>query len=679
MLKALSKLERTRNIVILLFVGLMALSLVLFFRPNGGNTPLEPAKSVEVLAKVNGDEITVGEFSTQKQNLLQQYSQFGGNISRLGFSDQRILEGLIMRKVITQEATRLGLAASEAEIKDKIARLFSDASGKFLLTDSSGKFDMQKYQERVGDVAAFERGIAEDIAREKLEAYVAASVRVSEDEVKMDYQKKNTTFDLTYVVVSAEKIAAKIQPSEDDLKAYYDKHKVDFNITVPQKNIRYIFVSQEKSGAKLQISDKDLRDEYDKLEPEHKQAGVKVQQIVLKVASEKLDATVKQKADELVAKARGNTGNVAEDAFAEIAKGNSEDPATAKDGGRVAGIVKKNLNKSDDPYQKVLDLEPGSVTDPIKYKNNYYILRRGDAVPKSFEDARQELLVSLRNRRGYTAAQKVAQHAEDRLKATKDPQKVAQEIAAEANMSPAEMVRETGFVKPGDDVREIGNSQQFEAAIAPLNNPNDVGERTGIKNGFAIPMLVEKRDPRIPDFAEVKDKVTTAVKNERAKEQLEAKANELIAGAKTPGDLKAAAEKLGLEAKAEANYKLSTPLGEAGSSVLLDDAIYALKNGEISKTPTKLNDNFFVFGVTKRTDADLAEFAKQRDSLIESATSERKNQVFGDYIATLQQQMKADGRIKIYDDVLLRLTEEEAPDATTPALPTRRRSLPITR
>src|SRR5260370_40637004 len=123
-----------------------------------------------------------------------------------------------------------------------------------------------------------------------------------------------------------------------------------------------------------------------------------------------------------------------------------------------------------------MDMPPGEVTDAIKYKNAYYILRRGEAVPKTFEDAKPELLVSLRNRRGYTVAQKIAQRAQDRLKANKDPQKVAQEFAAEANMTPADMVRETPFVKPGDDVPNIGSSQQFEEARAALNNPNDYVE-----------------------------------------------------------------------------------------------------------------------------------------------------------------------------------------------------------
>jgi len=665
MLKQLSRFERTSKVLILGFVGLMAVSLVLFFRPNSGSSSLEPTKSTTVLATVGGAEITVGDFATQKRNIQTQFSRFGGQVSliQMGYTDERILDGLISRKVIVQEAARLGLGASETEVKERITKTFSDPTGKFLLTDASGKLDMSKYQERVGDVSVFERGVAEDIAREKLEAFVAASVRISEDEVQQDYKRKNTNFDLTYVIVSSDKLAEKIQPTDDELKAYYEQHKTDYNILVPQKKIKYLFIDQDKSGQKLQISDKELHDEYDGLKPEFKQAGVKVQQIVLKVARPDLDATVKAKADNLVAKARGTQETTTEDAFAELAKGNSEDPATAKNGGRVNGVVKKNPNKSDDPYQQVLELQPGDVTDAIKYKNAYYILRRGESVPKTFEDAKTELLVSLRNRRGYAVAQKIAQRAQDRLKETKDPLKVAQEFAAEANMAAADMVRETPFVKPGDDVPNIGSSQQFEEAIAPLNNPNDVGERTGIKNGFAVPMLVEKKGPRIPEFDEVKDRVAQALKQERAKSELEEKAKELIAGAKSPGDLKAGAARLGLEAKAEANYKLATPLGEAGSSVLLDDPLYAAKTGEVLKTPIFLNQNYLVIGVNNRTEADLAEFAKQRDSLMQTALTERKNQVFEDYLATVQRTMESNGRIKIYKDVLAEMIDSEEPEA----------------
>ena len=669
MLKQLSKFERTSKVLILGFVALMAVSLVLFFRPGGSSSRVEPTKSSQVLAVVAGEEITVGEFATHKLNLQARYSQFGPqfNLARMGYTDSRILDELVMARVIAQEAERLGLGASQTEVRERIANMFRDPAGKFLLVDASGKFDMSKYQERVGDIPTFERGMAQDIAREKLEAFITAGVTVSEDEVKEDYKKKNTSLDLTYVAVSASKLAEKITPTDEEMKAYYDKHKGEFYIGEPQKKIRYIFIDQDKSGQKVQVSDKELQDEFDNLQPQYKQAGVKVQQIFLKVAREDLDATQKKKADDLVTKARGQSGTVTEEAFAELAKGNSEDAATAKNGGHVEGLVKKNANKPDDPYQKALDMQPGEVSDPIKYKNGYYILRRGDGVPKTFDMAKPELLVSLRNRRGYTIAQKLAQKAEERLKQTKDPQKVAQELAAEANMNPADMVRETPFVKAGDDVPNIGNSQQFEEAIAPLTNANDVGERTGIKGGFAVPMLVDKRDPRIPEFDEVKDKVGKAVKDEKAKAQLEQTAKDIIANAKTPADLKAAAQKYGLEAKAEANYKIGTPLADLGSSALLDDPLYKSGNtGTVLSSPIFLNENYIVAGVTKRTDADMAEFTKQRDSLIETALKDRRDQVFEDYLSSVKLDMQRDGKIKIYKDALDELQEEE-PDIDIPA------------
>src|SRR5215510_2617570 len=155
-------------------------------------------------------------------------------------------------------------------------------------------------------------------------------------------------------------------------------------------------------------------------------------------------------------------GGIADEAaFSEAAKGNSEDPTTAPNGGFLDKPFKKDPNKVNDLYDRLADMQPGQMSDiPIRYHGNFYILRRGDTVTKTFAEAKPELLVSLRNRRGYGAAFQVAQKAKTRLQETKDLQKVAQELAGEANMSPAEMVRETPFIKPGDDVPDIGSNQQ---------------------------------------------------------------------------------------------------------------------------------------------------------------------------------------------------------------------------
>lgn len=664
MLKLLSRLERTRGIIIVGFAVLMAVSLIVFYAPGRNSNNVEPSKNTEVVARVGWEEITVAEVARLKENYLQ---MFGGQvtIAQLG-GYKRFVDGLIRNRVVAQEAARLGLSASDAEVREKLFKQFSDASGQFV--------GMQRYKEsvtaRYGDVEAFERTVRDEIAQEKLRAFVTAAVKVSDEEVQEDYKRTHSTFDITYAVISADKLAEKIQPSDEELKNYYEQHKADFNIPVPQKKIRYIYIDQAKAGDRLQISDKDLREEFDKLTPENRQAGVKVQQIFLKVARKNLDAQVEQKAKDLIQKIYAASADTREKVFTDLARGNSEDPATAKNGGYLPRPVKKNPNKVDALYDRTVDMQPGDVSDiPIRYAGNWYILRRGESVPKTFEEAKPELLASLRNRKGYAVAAKLAERAQNRLKETKDPQKVAQELAAEANMTPGEMVKETPFIKPDDDVPGIGSSQQFEAVIAPLSNPNDVGERTGVKGGFAIPMLVEKKEPRIPNFEEVKTKIAQAVKQQRAKEQLEQKAKEIAASAGSAAELKAAAEKAGFEVATETGYKLGSTLGKAGTSPALDEAVYALKTGEVTKSPLKVGDTWVVLVVANRHEADLAEFAKQRDQSTQTMLSARQNQLYEDYISAVQQRLKQDGKIKLYPEVLASLEESEPEIAPRPQRP----------
>jgi peptidyl-prolyl cis-trans isomerase D len=667
MLKQLSRLERSRKLVIVGFAVLMAVSLVVFFTPNRGSNSVEPTKSEEVLAKVNGDSVTVGEFAMSKEGVQQRFSQFGGQVTlaQMGFTDKRILDGLVQQRIVAQEAERLGLAASNGEVADEIRQQFADPAGKV---------DIARYKEvvdsRYGGIERFEGAERNRISGEKLRAFVTAGVSVSEDQVREEYKRKETFFDVTYAIISPEKLAEKIAPSDADLRSYYDQNKAKYNITVPQKKIRYLYVDMAKVGEKLPLSDKDLRAEFDKMAPANKVAGVKVQQIVLKVARKDLDSQVEQKTKDLLVKARGTSGESTEQAFAELARGNSEDAATARNGGFLPRPVKKNANKPDALYERAVDMQPGQVTDvPIRYGGAFYILRRGEEVQKTFDEARLELLASLRNRRSYAAAAKLAERAQARFKETKDAQKVAQELAAEANMSPADMVRETPYIKPGDDVPNIGSSQQFEEGIAPLNNVNDVGDRTSIKGGFAIPMLVEKKEPRIPDFEEVKDKVAKAVRAERAEGQLDQKARELASAAGSPADLKAAAEKMGFDAATEADYKLEAPLGKAGTSPELDEAIYALKNGEVMKTPVKVGANWVIVGVTSHVPADLIKFAQQRDQLMRAALSEHQNQVFEDYVTAVRARLEREGKIRIYDDVLAKLQEAEPIAIPRPGMP----------
>jgi peptidyl-prolyl cis-trans isomerase D len=651
MLKFFNRLERTRNFVLLVFSVLMVASLVFFYSPTSNNVQANLATSNEVAAKVSGEKITVGELFRQKER----YSQFSRGQS---FPASMMLNSLISSRITRVEAARLGLTATDAEVAAEIRQQFQPADGK--------PFDQKRYEENMseqfGSVAAFEESVRDDLSARKLEAFLTGGVTVSEDEVLKDFQRKNTKFDLSFVTVNTADLAKAIQPTDQELRDYFEKNKAAYYISVPQKKIQYVFVNTAKIGEKLQISDADLRAEYDKLPEDKKKAGVQGQEIVLRVPKPEFDSQVLEKATELVQELKKNGPTVTEEAFAQMAKGHSENPTTATRGGALPGIVKENLSNPTDPYQRLLKMKPGEITEPISYQNRYFILRRGEDVPKPFEDAKKELEVSLRNRRAYGVAAELAQKIAESLKQTHDAQKTAAEFASQANMPATEMVRETGYVKPGDNIPNIGTSPDFEAGVATLENKSDVGEKIPIQNGFAIPMLVDRKEPRDAEFDEVKSQIVEVVKLEKAKQQVEEIAKQIAAGAGSATALMAAAQAHSLTAEDQKSFVLGSPLGKgpsASTNEALENAIFALKDGEVTKTPINVGDNWYIVGVNHREDANMEDFSKQRDQLIEQMLTQKRGAIFSDYLAATRQRLEKEGNITIYPDAVAKLDEPE--------------------
>ncbi|MCU1290161.1 MAG: Peptidylprolyl isomerase [Acidobacteria bacterium] len=647
MLKFFSRLEKTRNFIILIFALLLIFSMIfigatLFDQPTQTNVSLF---STEAVADVGDESITAGELARQKESM----TQFGGQTLPAKF----MLDGMIRNRITRIEAERLGLRATDAEVAAEIReQLKSDTT----------PFDQKRYEQSVtdqfGSVAAYEQAVRDQLSAKKLEAFITSSVTVSEEELLNDFKRKSTRFDLSYVPVNTADLAQTIKPTDEELQNYFNQNKQNYFINVPQKKIRYVFLNTAKIGEKLPISDEDLRAEYDKLPAERKKAGVNGQEIVLRVSKPEFEAQVMEKAAQIVQDARKNGGKISEEAFADLARGQSENPASARNGGKLPGLVKENPSKPDDPYQQLLTMQPGEITDPVVYQSRVFILRRGEDAPKSFEDAKKELEVSLRNRRAYGIAAELAQKASESLRQSKDVQKTAAEFAAQANMTPTEMIRETGYIKPGDTVENIGISPQFEEGIAKLENVNDAGERIPVQNGFAIPLLVDKKEPRDAAFEEVKDQIAESVKLEKARTQVEEIAKQIAAEAGSASALSAAATAKGLKVQEQKGFILGTPIGQgpsASTSDALEDAIYAMKDGEVTKTPLKVGDNWYIVGVNKREETNMDTFASQHDQLMQTMLQEKRGTVFSDYLASIRHKMEADGDIKVYSEVLKKI------------------------
>src|SRR6187549_935280 len=98
MLKQLGRLERTRNIVILGFAILMAVSLIVFYAPGRTAHNIDPSRNTEVVAKVGSDHITVADIARIRDDYAR---MFGGARALAQFGPKRFLEGLINKHVVS--------------------------------------------------------------------------------------------------------------------------------------------------------------------------------------------------------------------------------------------------------------------------------------------------------------------------------------------------------------------------------------------------------------------------------------------------------------------------------------------------------------------------------------------------------------------------------------------------
>jgi peptidyl-prolyl cis-trans isomerase D len=658
MLRFLNQRKRSQKLIWIIVSVIVVFGMVAFYstpsrRLEGRlGTVSGSVNESDLIAKVDRKEITAQDYMSSLDAMLQAYqgilSRRGGEkvdyntLKGMGL-DKTLLDGLIRRKIVEMEVSRLGLEPTKEELQARIREQFSP-DGKWI-----GFEKYKKYIERAGQtVEEFEESLRDVIAEEKLRSFVTGSIQVSQQEVQDLFNRENTNLNLVYAVVEPEKMKEKVTVIDQDLRTFFDSRKAEFRIDKKQRQVDYLFVSQDAVGKTLQITDDELRKDYT---PEKYLAGIRVSQIALKVLTPKDDPTVKAKADELVSRARGTAGPQPED-FATLARGNSQDIAT-KDKGGDLGLLAKESIKPGSYLQRALQMQPNEVSDPIKDGNNYYILKVTERKNKTFEEAREALLASSRNRLSYKRTSEIADEAAKKFSETKDIKAVAADVAQKTGLKPEEVVRKTPFFAEGDDVPEIGSNPAFEEATGGLKNAGDIGVKVGIRGGFAIPQLVSTREPHDAEFDEVKTKVETRYKQEKAKELAAEQSRSILANSGGTADgLKAAIEKAGLTAKTKESFKEGVSLEDFPGNQQLVPTALGVKEGEVVKEPVSSNDSYLVFGVTKRTDPDMTKYNEQSKNIEARLLEERRQMTYESYVDNIKKKLKDEGKLVVYKETI---------------------------
>src|SRR5438874_5312863 len=106
-------------------LGLVVLAFVIFYIPDFLRGTGADAAAGDTVAKVAGQEISAGEFRRVYQAQLQAYrSAYGGQMSdqllkQLGV-EQQILQQMVDERAALAEAARLGITASDEEVRRRI-------------------------------------------------------------------------------------------------------------------------------------------------------------------------------------------------------------------------------------------------------------------------------------------------------------------------------------------------------------------------------------------------------------------------------------------------------------------------------------------------------------------------------------------------------------------------------
>jgi peptidyl-prolyl cis-trans isomerase D len=619
-----------------------------FFGSNG------PARGV--VAKVAGTDITSQEVQRQARQMVQQQFPRGGAQASmlLPYFASQAAQQLIQRQALIAEAEHLGLRATDEDVRDELqhgryAQVFFP-DGNFI---GQAQYE-QLLQQHDLTVPMFESDVKDEILIDKLRSLIAGSAMVSDAEIRQKFEKDNTKIKFDYAVLRKDDILKSLHPSDLELKAFYDRNKATYNNSIPEKRmIKYVLIDTAKLQEQQQVSQQDLQKYYDQHRDEFRvpeQANVR--QILIKTPLPGPDGKVDQKGiDDARKKAEDVLKQLKAGAkFEDLAKKYSEDPS-AKSGGSV-GWIKRGGFPVPDVDKAAFSLPKGGTSDVINAGYAFVILRVDDK-----QDAHLKTVAEVKDQAEPVIKQQKAQQAADAEASALLSQARTGGLDKAAGAKGMQAVT-TDFISRTDSLPGIGASPQFTEAVfsaAEKSPPDEVQ----LAQGYAIYQLEAIKPPATPTFEEIRSRVETEFKNERAGTLLTQKTQELSDRAKADHDLKKAAKELGATMKTSDFVKPDGQVPDIGSMAGPASAAFTLKPGDISGPIDSGNTGAVLSILDKQAPPD-SEFASKKDQIRDTLVQNEQSELFGLFMANLRDQMEKSGKIKINEQEMKSLTKQQA-------------------
>jgi peptidyl-prolyl cis-trans isomerase D len=613
--------KRKRSWIITFLLGLIIVVFIAFY---GGNQFGDPA--LQDVASVNGEIITQREFLLSYQRALEKYRElFKGSLTpELEKSlnlRASLLEELIQKRLVLQEARHLGLAVNDDDLMTAIAQVPD--------FQVNGRFNKERYLQLLRanrmSPGQFEAEQREQLTIQRLYSMLMEGVHVTEDEVRDRYRFEQEKINLNFIRLPITDFLAEAKPTEAEIKNFYDRSKD--SLKEPLKvQVEYLSYPFDRFSPSAPIGDKEIEEYYqaNRETKFHKAKEVKARYILVRSGADaKQKSDAQTRANRIVTEARAGKD------FAQLAKQESADSTAAK-GGDLGWLTREQLPS---PLDKaVFSLRKGEISDAIETPAGFHIVKADDireAKTQSLQDATAEISRTLKSEKGKREAAKVADR--DREKALSDDDFA--KLARDSNVS----VKVTRPFTSGEMLPEIGQAPEFYKTALSLS-PKAISPVIEGTNAYYVLKIKERTEAAVPSLDTVRPKIEKNLTESKANNMALEKAKSLLEQLKKEKDIAKVAQQNGLKVEETGwflrNAAQLPKIGELGEAKAGGIALSAQKPFPDKAYAQK--DAAYILAFKASQGADMEQFDKEKEQLRNQALGESRQQVMQRFVENLK-------------------------------------------
>ena len=592
--------------------------------------PETPGALTDVLAQVGDQEITVGEFQALYRRQLQSYQvQSGGGITseilRSMGVDRQLLQQVIDEYAAVQEAARLGVTVTDAEVRETIVSLPAfQQDGEFI--GEAAYLQMLRMQQPPMTPAEFEENVRRSLMLQRLQAALTDWITVSDEDVEREHVRRNERVRLSAISFRADDHREGLEATDDDVAALFEQNANDY--LVPEKRrLRFVLIDVPALKASFTPSDAEVQAYYDNnLDGYTEEVSLRVSHILLRTQDQDV-AEVQARAESIAAEARGGAD------FAELARRHSEDDGTREAGGDLGTIARGQMVPEFEGA--AFALEQDEVSDPVTSMFGVHVIKATEktgGTTQTLDEVRDSIVDLLQQESADARAGALAEAMAAEITAAADLEAAAARRGLEA--------QESGFAALGEPILGLGFSSEVTAEAFRIEE----GEVTGpipTPTGPAFVTVTGIQAPYVPPLDEVETRVRDDVIRRKAFVLAQERAAAAAALLRDADDFGAAAEAEALEVNESGLIARGAAVPGVGVDIQVEEVAFSLSAGETS-APVLTGNSAVVVHVHEREDADPADLQANRERLRSEMILERQNQFFTAYMENAKTRITID-------------------------------------